>query len=113
MTVHTCASAKDPTCSSLPSQEVGLLALPSSSQLIASLGAIKAKVLHLSDAERAFGAFGSAANAKPQPNPDPDPNPIPNPIPNPNQGAFDSDAESRTFHQEANPNPKPNPNPNP
>ena len=58
---------------------MGLLALPSSSQLVASLGAIKAKVLHLSDAERAFGEFDSDPDLKPHPDPDPNPNPKPNP----------------------------------
>ena len=43
------------------------MALPSSSQLVACLGPIKAKVLHLSDAERAFGAVDSDANPQASP----------------------------------------------
>ena len=65
VTVRACASAHDPACASLPrSHEVGLLALPSASQLRAALGPLTAKVLHLADARRAFGAFDSAADSR-------------------------------------------------
>lgn len=41
-----------------------MLALPSASQLLATLGQVEAKVLHLADARRAFGAFDSATEAR-------------------------------------------------
>ena len=67
VTVRVCANgggADAGAACELPSNEVGVAALPSARQLRESLGKVRSKVLHLSDAVRSFGSFDSEDEAR-------------------------------------------------